>query len=413
MGGASVRGVGTDDGGVTSRPLVSVIIPTHNRAHCLPQALNSVYAQEGLGHDFDIEVIVVDDASSDATSEVISRYREVRCIRLPESRGAARAYNAGLRASKGCYISFLDDDDVWLPHKLRVQVPLLKAHPDVGVVYGQSLMRYGEREQLIPEATQAPSGWVFMPMLLDNFCGHHASLLIRREAFDKVGYFDESLNSAEDWDMSLRLAFHFPFLFAPGAVDIYNLSPHGLWLTQGAGGSWAADLGRAIEKGLQMLPDSARYAKVKREARVRIALNTLSPIVYLGDLTQAWARVIARVRSDPWILRHSWARGYVAWVACKQVLAAESPVSAARDLCAQIKAATPASVVMRQWWARRTIAWTWAEVARVLEFCPRASERDVAYAAACALVYAPWYLTKKAVMRRIAAGAIGRRCRQR
>ena len=124
----------TEGRAATVRPLVSAIIPTHNRAHCLSRAVDSIYAQEGLGEHFDIEIIVVDDASSDSTTEVVRRYSGVRYIRQPERRGVSAALNAGLRASTGCCIVFLDDDDVWLPHKLRVQVLQLEAHIDVGVV---------------------------------------------------------------------------------------------------------------------------------------------------------------------------------------------------------------------------------------------------------------------------------------
>ena len=152
---------GTQGRAVTARPLVSAIIPTHNRARCLSRAVDSIYAQEGLGQHFDIEIIVVDDASSDSTTDVVRRFSGVRYIRQPERRGVSPALNAGLRASTGCYISFLGDDDLWLPHKLHVQVPQLESHTDVGVVYGQSLIRRGAVERLEPEVRRAPSGWVF------------------------------------------------------------------------------------------------------------------------------------------------------------------------------------------------------------------------------------------------------------
>jgi hypothetical protein len=320
--------------------LVSVVIPTRDRASVLPRALDSARAQEGLGGRFDLEIIVVDDASSDATPEVVRRYPRVRCLRFPERRGAAAAYNAGLRASRGGYIGFLDDDDEWLPHKLRVQVPLLDAHLDVGVVYGQSLVRFGGEETLRPGITEAPSGRVFLPMLLNNFCGHHACLLARREAFDRAGPFDESLASYEDYDMSLRLAFHTRFLFAPGAVDVYNLSPNGLWLTRAAHGDGANDAGRVIEKALRLLPDSAAYAAVKAAARARIALATACRI---RDPLEAWPKVVATLRAHPWIACAGWAHRDLVWTASRRALSAAAPLRAVIDLCAEIEAATRGS----------------------------------------------------------------------
>ena len=366
---------GTEGRAVTARPLVSAIIPTQNRAHCLSHAVDSIYAQEGLGEHFDIEIIVVDDASSDSTADVVRRYSGVRYIRQPERRGVSAALNAGLRASTGCYISFLGDDDVWLPHKLRVQVPQLDAHTDSGVVYGQSLIRHGAGERLYPEVGRAPSGWVFPAMLMYDFGSTHACLLIRREVFDKAGYFDENLGSYEDRDMSLRIAFHFPFLFVPGAVMVYNLSPHGLWLSRAASGLGATDLARVVEKALQMLPESVRYAEVKREARARAALRVVDPFLVLGDLAQAWAKLIAALRACPWLLGYDWARETVSWVTFKRARTAESPVAATRDLCAQIKAVAANRSIREQWWARKTAAMVWGRMAIFLAFSPPIRDR--------------------------------------
>jgi glycosyltransferase involved in cell wall biosynthesis len=320
------------------RPLVTAIIPTHDRAHSLPRALDSVYAQDQRGECFDLEIIVVDDASTDATAEVVRRYPDLRYIRLPEWRGVSATCNEGLRASRGCYIAFLDDDDLWLSHKLRVQVPLLQRHPEVGVVYGQTLVRRGGEEFLSPEATRAPSGWVFMAMLRSNFCGHHASCLIRREAFEKAGVFDESLASYEDYDLSLRLAFHVRFLFAPGAVDIYNLSPQGLWLSRAASGAAALDAARVIEKALRLLPDSPDHAAVKREARLQVVRDTAWWMLdTLGDLKDVWRLVMVTLRAS--MARHDAVRGHVRRMARGTTLAPSAPVSVLRRIGDHLKTA--------------------------------------------------------------------------
>src|SRR6478672_6657883 len=107
--------------GQSELPVVSVVIPTHNRANLLNGAIDSVYQQEGIGEYFRIEVIVVDDASTDSTSEVVSRYPAIRYLKLSTNLGPAGARNAGIRASSGKYVALLDDDDIWLPHRLRVQ----------------------------------------------------------------------------------------------------------------------------------------------------------------------------------------------------------------------------------------------------------------------------------------------------
>jgi len=391
------------------RPLVSAIIPTHNRAHCLARAVDSMYAQEELDDQFDLEIIVVDDASSDATPDVIRQYSGVRYIRQPERRGVTPALNAGLRASTGRYISFLGDDDEWLPHKLRVQVPEIEAHPDVAVVYGQSLVRKAGEERLYPEVARAPSGQVFRAMLMDNFCGHHASALIRRTAFDAVGDFDESLGSYEDYDMSLRLAFHFPFRFIPGAVDIYNLSPQGLWMTRVASGLATRDVTHVIEKALQMLPDAAPYPELKREIRARAALDAASLFVELGDPAQVWAKLLVALRRCPELTGYDWGRDTVSRLTYTQARAAASPVAATRDLCAQIKAATANSSPQEQRSMRRMMAMIWGRMALSLAADPAVRNRDAAYAAACAVALAPLFLIRRELLRGLARRVLGRR----
>jgi hypothetical protein len=392
------------------KPLVSVLIPTHNRSDTLPRALDSAYGQEGRGDHFDLEIIVVDDASSDATPSVIRAYPGIRYIRLPERRGVSAATNVALQVSRGCYITFLDDDDVWLQHKLRVQVPLLTAHPDIGVVYSQSLVRSeGAEERLYPEASKALSGRVFTGMLMDNFCGHHASLLARRTAFEKAGYFDETLTSHVDWDMSLRLAFHVPFLFMPGAVDVYNLSPQGLWLKRAASGMGRADAARVIEKALQLLPNSPQYEEVKRVARARVMLGAVYPLLLAGDLTQVRETVMTTLRAHPWIIRHDWARDILGDAASQLALSTTSPVLTARELCAEIRSATLKRTLRDRWYVRCTFGAIWADTARSLASSDPARDRDSAYAAATAIATMPSFLRRLGLLRLIVRGVLGRR----
>jgi glycosyltransferase involved in cell wall biosynthesis len=371
------------------KPLVSAIIPTYNHGLFLSRALDSLCAQEGVGKHFELEIIVVDDASSDATPEVVRRYDQVRYLRLSRRQGVSAAQNAGIRMSRGQYISVLGADDTWLPHKLRVQVPLLQAHPEVAVVYGQTLQRCNGKERLLPNVSSAPSGWVFEPMLLDSFAGHLASALIRREAFDKAGYFDERLITYEDYDLSLRLAFHFPFLFEPGAVSIYNLSPDGSWLTRAASGDASKDCARVIEKALQMLPVSVRYAKVRAEAPMRIAFAAASPFVAAGDLTRAWERFLVALQTYPASANRGWVRGSMKSLALERLSEAASPLPEARHLCAQIQAATLGGGIVARLYIRWILADIWSQILLRPALRRRLSFHEAAYAAFCTLFYAP------------------------
>jgi glycosyltransferase involved in cell wall biosynthesis len=383
-----------------AKTLVTVIIATHNRAHCLLQALDSIFAQEGLGSLYDLEVILVDDGSTDSTPEFIHRYQNLTYIRLAEHRGISAAMNEGLRASRGSYITFLDDDDEWLPHKLRVQVPLMDAHPEVGVVYGQSLKRFEEKEWLTPELTRAHSGQVFQAMLMDNFCGHHASILVRRGAFDSAGGFDETLLSYEDWDVSLRLAFHVKFLFNPGAVDVYNLSPNGLWLSRAASGTGAEDARRVLEKNLQLLPDSAEYQEFKRKARLRLELDTTMRI---SDPILAWARITAALRESPDILGDDWPKSVTSDVLARLIFLPKLDIW---KLSSLLREATPDNDSSRRKSFQSTIVRIMAGIAAR----SATDNRKALRVTACAFAYAPFCPTGYKLILRIAVRTLlGRR----
>lgn len=332
--------------------VVSAIVPTHNRDRCLPRAIESILAQEGAGELFEVEPIVVDDGSTDSTAEVVRRYPEVRYVRLPTQSGVSAALNRGVEASTGVYISFLGDDDEWLPHKLRVQVPVLAADPGLAVVYGQAIVRTPERERLYPTLARARSGWVFFDMLMDNFCGHHAAFLARRAAVEEAGGFDEALSTCEDFDLSLRLARRSRFLFVPGEVTVYNLSAQGRYLTHAATGAAAEDARKVIEKSLATLPDSPSFAEVKRAARARADLEATWSLAMSGDLVRARERLVATFASHPWAIDHDWARRYVREFAVEGVREGRPAVTVVRELFLQIRAVTRPRPGSLRWWVR-------------------------------------------------------------
>ena len=376
---------------MSARPLVSVIIPTRNRAAFLQRALDSVFSQWGLGVEFDLEVIVVDDGSTDSTAAVLAEFPEVRCVRLSSHRGASAARNAGIEASRGAFVCFLDDDDVWLPGRLRLQIPVLERHPEAGAVYSQVLhMHSGEA---FPSSSEAVSGSIFDALLSGNLMCVH-SVLVRREALEKTGYFDESLSSGEDWDLWLRLSFHFPFVFVSGLVAVYLVSSRGLWQSDARE---KENNERVFEKALQMLPDSRRY-ELKRTVHARTALTS----------SKTWADALEALRTYPSLMRHSWARDWMSGWMRKSALKSEAPLSTLQELCAQMKkAATSDAGVRNSWRVRQTVATSWAETASYLAIRP-AREREAAYAAARAVALAPSLVVRRALVPIIVRGAFAR-----
>ena len=174
------------------QPLVSVVMPVYNGERFLAEAIESVLAQEYRR----LEIIVVDDGSTDS-SAAIAGARGVRCLRQP-NRGVAAARNAGLAAARGTLIAFLDQDDVWLPHKLEVQVEFLAARPSVDLVISAI--------EIVMEPETTPLPW-FNPewgMEVQTVV-QLGAMLARRRCFEIVGEFDTRYAFASDTDWILRV----------------------------------------------------------------------------------------------------------------------------------------------------------------------------------------------------------------
>jgi glycosyltransferase involved in cell wall biosynthesis len=200
-----------------ARPLVSTIIPTYNRANLIGDAVDCV-----LGQTYpNVEVIVVDDGSTDNTEEVLSKYgNRIRVIRQTNA-GPAAARNRGIRAAKGQIIAFLDSDDIWLPLKIEKQVELLmRTDKSVPCCLCNAIMRIGKEKQqqfftmssLSPEYDEGL--WLNVAKVLSSrFVFFNQAVAIKREAFDKTGLFDESLLFMEDHDLALRMALVGPWAY--------------------------------------------------------------------------------------------------------------------------------------------------------------------------------------------------------
>src|SRR5262249_50775349 len=190
-------------GGRGMKPAVSVVIATYNYGRYLAGALDSV-----LGQTFaDLEVIVVDDGSSDDTAHVVSPYLldpRVAYHRL-DHRGQPAAKNFGIRLAHAPLIAFLDADDLWVPTKHEKQLALFESDAALGVVYSRRLLIDAEGRQLAYRQPVLYRGRVLEPMFRDNFVCF-SSVVLRRAVFDEVGLFDEQLPLAIDYDLWLRVA---------------------------------------------------------------------------------------------------------------------------------------------------------------------------------------------------------------
>jgi GT2 family glycosyltransferase len=363
----------------SDRPLVSVIIPTHNRASLLARAVASVNAQERIGELFDVEIIVVDDHSTDDTAEVAPRLPRVRYLRTPINRGVCAARNIGISAASGEFLSLLDDDDEWLPGKLALQVPLLRAHPEIGLVYGQNRVIRGNEVSLWPSA-DAPSGQVFRQLLLSDFIPAR-TLLIRSEALREVGGFDETLGHYELNDLCLRLTHRFPVIFQPGAVAIYNRTNEGSFARGLKDGSSARNADIVYEKALALLPDTPEDNALRRSARAQLKMRQLLGLEWLGE--QEWVlRTLESELRDPSLVGEPAVRAGLASVISRAALATSAPERTVQHLRAIADRAAGASVrtIRDRISSRRLWAEVWLAVAAGLGERGRA-RRAVAQAA--------------------------------
>lgn len=354
--------------------VVSVIIPTHNRAQSLSRALDSVLVQEGQGQRFDLEVLVIDDASTDDTSEMMRRYPGVRHIRLSENAGTSGARNAGLKEATGQYVAFLDDDDVWLPWKLRRQVALLEARPDVGLVYGQEIKVYDSDVSLWPDARDALSGRIERDLLI-RCPVNTSSVMVRHAALQRAGNFDEALRCWEDYDLWLRLAFNDKFWFLPGAAVIYHVSTSGRFLSSVLSGESERDLRRVMQAALDRLRTRGPLPKqfldeVEAETVARIA-GQLS-LLQQPEALRAYLLTVLRRSPQMIRMRPLWWRLSHAPLPAKGSPPSEleSHLGTVGDFCDQLKAAVGGSGPKHWLAARRLEAEVWRVVAVTLAAPP-------------------------------------------
>jgi glycosyltransferase involved in cell wall biosynthesis len=199
-------------------PAVSVIVASRNYGRYLAGALRSVLEQSWR----DIEVVIIDDGSTDHTPEVVRAFLSDPRVhyRRTDGLGQSRAKNLGIQLSRAPLIAFLDGDDEWLPDKLKQQTPLFE-NPAVGVVYSRrTLMDADGRDLPTPPAAPA-CGCVYDELLVQNFVCF-SSVVVRRDVFEMVGMFDTGLSLGIDYDLWLRVAKHYEFDYVDHALVRYR-----------------------------------------------------------------------------------------------------------------------------------------------------------------------------------------------
>jgi glycosyltransferase involved in cell wall biosynthesis len=282
-------------------PLVSVVMPSYQKARFIGQAIESVLAQTYPA----IELIVV-DSSTDDTPQVLERFGErIRVLRA-EPRGISAARNAGIQAAKGKYIAFLDADDTWDPSKLEKQVALLERNSSVGLVCADVAFfdEQGVRPGRAFAGARPRAGMVLPDVFTDSFLGT-LTVVARRECFDDVGMFDETITAAEDHDMWLRISRKWAVDFVDEPLAEYRYSPD----------QASADRPRTLygmagrpDSGLIRVQERAYSESPELRALDRAALDRGYFNLYL-ELAELWVAEGKRVPARAILARHRRARG--------------------------------------------------------------------------------------------------------
>jgi glycosyltransferase involved in cell wall biosynthesis len=268
-------------------PRVSVVMATYNMGRFLGEAIDSV-----IGQDYrPLELIVIDDGSTDNTGAVLERYAgrsDVRIVRQPNG-GQTVAKNRGLEEATGDYVGFCDADDVWLPGKISRQLPLFDAGGRVGVVYGECELIDGTGRPVAYRPMKRYEGRITRQLVIDNFVTFSTALVTRR-AIDAVGGFNRKLRMAIDYDLWLRISTEFEFRFLPEPLAKYRV-----WE-----GQMSHDLEGRLTNAFLLMEDF---------------FNEFPKAVSRTDQRRAWAySLVSRARWRSWRGEHS-----LAW---KDLLAA-------------------------------------------------------------------------------------------
>jgi glycosyltransferase involved in cell wall biosynthesis len=208
---------------VSEAPRVSVVVPTHNRRFLVELAVDAVLGQRGV----DVELIVVDEASSDGTAEWLDALAErdarLRVIHHASPQGLPAARNAGIRAASASWLAFCDDDDLWAPDKLAAQLVVLEQSGSAWCTTGTVLV--DPRLEVIGfQRVDAATVRADLPWR-NPVPGGGSSVLARRDLVEDAGLFDESLRASEDWDLWCRCAQRSPIAIVDRPLVAYRIGP--------------------------------------------------------------------------------------------------------------------------------------------------------------------------------------------
>ena len=281
--------------------LVSVVIPTYDRADLVCAAVESALAQTHR----EIEVLVVDDGSIDRTRETVERLREqdrrVRYLRQ-EHAGPGAARNLGIRNARGELIAFLDSDDSWYPDYLARQIEKLRARPEAALVFCDAKVEGARAGRETRFRAKSFGGDASLGVMVENnFAMAIPTTVIRRRVLEEVGLFDETLPCVEDWDLWIRVLSRHPAVAVDEILAVIHRRSDSMSRRRGPE-QWGAWLRLWLDHKELMLSSGCSPATVRRKiahAHKKLA-QTLRAA---GRLREARRHYLDWWRAEPWRLR--------------------------------------------------------------------------------------------------------------
>jgi glycosyltransferase involved in cell wall biosynthesis len=305
--------------------LVSIVIPCYNQAHFLAEAIESGLAQT---HGW-IDIVVVNDGSTDATEAIVRRYPEVTYLAQP-NRGLAAARNAGLAATSGRFVIFLDADDRLLPCAAEIGLRMFARHPESGFVAGRSRFVSGEGRRLPTRQPDRATCDPYAALLRRNFIRNPAMVMFRRSVLDAMGGFRSGVDACADYDVYLRITRQYPVHFHNDVVAEYRKHADNMSL----------DPGMMLSQVLSVMRSERSFIRRDTKYRAAYLAGVESKREYYGD------QLVTRMR---WEMRKE--RRWYRLLADAVLLVRHHPRGAARHLLRKVGI----SVAPSAWRPRRRL----------------------------------------------------------
>lgn len=289
---------------------VSVVMPSFNYARYLSLSVESILTQSHT----DLELVITDDCSTDGSREILAEWarRDSRVVSVLHdvNRGLAGARNSALAACSGEFIALCDADDLWIPDKLKIQLERFRRAPEIGLVHSDSDIMNSEGDltgqrfsSLIHRQGQRTSGYLFDELYRRNFLCV-PTVIVRREAMELAGGFDDRLRSLEDWVCWTKIARKYPFDYVDNALAHYRIHPGGL-------SSNPVGMAQNRVKAIGFLMETFPEISARAKSEMLYALGSSHLVV--DDLMLAARAFLAAASAYPLQLR--------SWVRCGQALA--------------------------------------------------------------------------------------------